>query len=80
LHDGDVIVVPHKGATTIYVKGAVVEPKVVVLRFDEGPREAIKALQMQEGADLSSFLRRKSLKNGSVIEIKMKKQRARTRF
>lgn len=76
LGDGETIVIPYVGMTTVYVTGAVTKQKVVVLDKNAKPREVLTSIQLRDDADVSSFLRRRVLRNGSVIEIKRKKQQA----
>jgi hypothetical protein len=71
--NGEILVVPYEGTTTLYVTGAVAEPTVVVLQKNAKPRELLQFIQLQADADEAGFLRRKILKNGSIIEIKKKK-------
>lgn len=71
--NGEILVVPYEGTTTLYVTGAVAEPTVVVLQKNAKPRELLQFIQLQADADEAGFLRRKVLKNGSIIEIKKKK-------
>ena len=75
LTNGEVIVVPCQGKTSVYVTGAVEEAKVVVVPQDAGPKAVLQSVKIRNNADTSSFLRRKRVKNGEVIEIKAKKQR-----
>lgn len=74
LTNGEVIVVPHQGQTTVYVIGAVEEAKVVAVPAGAGPKAVLQSVKIRKNADTSSFLRRKRVKNGEVIEIKAKKQ------
>jgi hypothetical protein len=74
LTNGEVIVVPCKGQTTVYVTGAVEEAKVVIVSKDGGPNSVLQSVKVRNNADTRSFLRRKRVKNGEVIEIKAKKQ------
>ena len=74
LTHGEVVVVPSKGQTSVYVTGAVEEPKVVVIPDNGGPKEVLQSVKLRKDADARSFLRRKRVKNGEVIEIKVKKQ------
>jgi hypothetical protein len=73
LTNGEILVVPYKNTTTLYVTGAVVEPKVVVLEKDAKPLQILNFIQPQEDADLSTLHRRKAIRNASVLEIKRKK-------
>jgi hypothetical protein len=74
LTNGEVIVIPGKGQTTVYVTGAVEEAKVVIVPQDGGPNSVLQSVKVRNNADTRSFLRRKRVKNGEVIEIKAKKQ------
>lgn len=68
----ETIVIPFSGATTVYVTGAVKEPKVVVLEKAAKPKDVLQLLDLTEDADLSQLSRRRVLRNGSVIDIKRK--------
>ncbi len=70
LHNGEVVVVPYEHTTTVYVTGAVLEPKTVVLEQGAKPRQILEYVQVSSDADVSQVLRKRVLKNGSVIEIK----------
>jgi hypothetical protein len=74
LINGEIVVIPYVGKTTLYVTGAVIEPKVVVLVKNAKPREVLEFVQLQNDADEAMFLRRRTLRNGSVIDIKKKKK------
>ena len=76
LADGEIIVVPEKGRITVYIFGAVDEPKVVVINREEAPGAVLQYIHLHEDADIASFLRRKKLRNGSIIEIKKKRRRS----
>ena len=70
LSDGEVIVIPYAGMTTVYVTGAVEEPKAVAVPNGAGPSIVLQAVKTRDDADRKSFLRRKKLKNGEVIKIR----------
>ena len=73
LTDGEVIVVPHEGLITVYVTGAVEEPKVVTISMDGRPNDILQFVKFRDDADRKSFLRRKRVKNGEIIKIKTKR-------
>lgn len=75
--NGETVIIPHSGKTTVYVTGAVHEPKLVVLDNKAKPKEVLQSVDLQDDADVSAFMRRRSLKNGSVIEIKRKNKKER---
>ena len=74
LSDGEVIVIPHEGATTVYVTGAVEEAKVVVIPKETDPSAILQFVKTRDDADRKSFLRRKKVKNGEVIKIRSKRR------
>lgn len=71
---GQILVIPRKGALSVYVKGTLAKNEV--LYFDEGAtfsdlRERIK---LDQKADARSLLRKKrALKDGEVVCIQFKK-------
>jgi hypothetical protein len=71
--NGQVVVVPYAGKTTVYVTGAVEEAKVVTVPKEAGPKDVLQAVNVREDAIITYFLRRKRIKNGDVIEFKAKK-------
>ena len=73
LNDGEVVVIPKKGMTTVYVTGAVEESKVVIVPKETGPETILQCVCIRADADRASFLRRKKIKNGEVIRIRSKK-------
>jgi hypothetical protein len=74
LIDGEVIVVPFEGKKTVYVTGAVEEAKVVTIPCDAGVAAILQSVNVRNNADVRSFLRRKRVKNGEIIEIRAKKE------
>ena len=75
LINGEILVIPYVGTTTVYVTGAVIEPLVVVLEKNAKPRDVLEHVQLQDDADKALFLRRRTVRNGTVIDIKKKKKR-----
>ena len=71
--DGEVVVIPHAGMTTVYVTGAVEESKTVCISKEAGPSAVLQFVKTRDDADRKSFLRRKKLKNGEVIKIRSKR-------
>ena len=74
MNNGEIVVIPYGGTTTVYVTGAVKEAKVVVLDDMAKPKQVLECVDLQNDADISMFLRRRTVRNGSVIEIKKKKK------
>jgi hypothetical protein len=74
--NGEIVVIPYVGTTTVYVTGAVLDPKVVVLEKNAHPRAVLEFVRLQNDADTAMFLRRKTLRSGSVVDIKKKKDRS----
>jgi hypothetical protein len=69
-----VVIVPRKGYTSIFVKGAVNKNKVLI--FKEGATffDLQQKVQLHKDADIRALLRKKrALKDGETIEIKFKK-------
>lgn len=75
LVDGETIVIPYAGKKTLYVIGAVTEPRVVVLGENTGMEELIASVPFTSEADVRSFRRRKVIKNGAVVKVLAKKER-----
>lgn len=70
----EVIVIPVYGKKTFFVKGAVVEPKIVVIEGKVNAKLILQGVNTTEEADVKTFSRRRVFKNGSVIEIKKEKR------
>jgi hypothetical protein len=75
VNDREIVVIPFRNRTTVYVTGAIAAPTVVVLNTADTIKDILPYVHLQEDADVSSFLRRKRVMNGSVIEIKHKRPR-----
>lgn len=73
LGHNEIIVIPFEGKTTVYVHGAVKKPQVVVLEKEAKPKHLLECVELEDDADVSQLKRKKSLRSGSVIEIRRKK-------
>lgn len=69
----EMIVIPVQGRKTFFVKGAVAEPKVVVIEGEVTAKSILQEVTTTEEADVKAFNRRRVFKNGSVIEIKSRR-------
>jgi ribosome-associated protein YbcJ (S4-like RNA binding protein) len=69
----EILVIPYVGKVTLFVTGAVEFPKIVVLNIGSGPKDVLAEIQVRDDADIKTFLRRKKLLSGSVVEIRTKK-------
>jgi hypothetical protein len=70
----EIVVIPIKGKKTVYVCGAVIEPRLVSFDDEISAKKIIESVSVTENADLKSFCRRRKFKNGSIVEIKEKKR------
>lgn len=71
----EVFVVPFRGKKTFFVTGAVQESKIVVLEGDVTARKILDSILVTEAANVSAFLRRRKFPNGSVIQVKNKREK-----
>ena len=70
LTESGYIVVPWQGVKTIYVTGAVKEPKVVTLSGGGVGMQILEQVELSDRADRKALLRKKSCKNASVVEVR----------
>ncbi len=72
-----ILVVPYCDSLTLFVKGAVLEEKIVTLQRGAKSEDILTHVEPIEGADVQRFLQKKRYTNGSVIEMFQRKQSAR---
>jgi hypothetical protein len=69
----DILVIPFKGLLTLYVKGCVLQPQVLVFDMPTNASKILSKAQLLETADCARFMRRRVFKTGMVVEIPEKK-------
>jgi hypothetical protein len=76
LRASETLVIPFLGKKTFFVCGAVEQPKIVVLEEEVSAQKILDKIEVNEGANVKAFLRRRVFPNGSVVQVKPKKQKA----
>lgn len=71
-----ILVVPYRDFLTLFVRGAVVEERVVTLQRGATSEDILAHIEPLEGADIQRFLQKKRYTNGSVLEIFQRKRSA----
>lgn len=73
----ETVVIPYTGRLTLFVNGAVVEPKTVVAEQGAKAQDILDQVQVREDADVKAFLRRKKFTTGTVVDVKLKRSKRR---
>lgn len=76
LIEDSIIVVPYRDRLTLFIRGAVLEERVVVVERGAQAEEILQHVEPLEDADLQRFLRRKTFINGSIVDIFQRKRSA----
>jgi hypothetical protein len=71
----ETLVIPYVDKVTLFVTGAVEVPKLVLLNAGASPKDVLAEVLVRADANVKSFLRRKKLLTGSVVEIGKKRVR-----
>jgi hypothetical protein len=71
----EILVIPHQGKITVYICGAVENPGVVILPLHATMSDLRTKIEFSKTADIKNFLRKKVLKNGSIVEVRVQQNK-----